>query len=223
MYGYIRQGKRTGLTREVIGGVPFWVLTAGEEWLRGPRVRRLLRRMARRGVKTAVFEGGAWQETAARYGIRPPAVGALRLAKLAELLAQVGPAGMRNGAVRLCTGGDGAAARRAAEVLARQARYIVLEPPEQAGLAQWLLARHGLAAGSGGRTPVLTVYCGAAADEWDGAAVYLGPDCAARQQVVYEAAGLAPWPVTEQLLAALTAAERWEPSEIHVVSVTTRA
>ena len=192
MYGYIRQGRRTDLTREVIGGVPFWVLTAGEEWLRVLRVRRLLRRMARRGVKTAVFQDDAWRETAARYGIRPPAVGPLRLAKLSELLA-------------------------------RRARYIVLEPPEQAGLAQWLLARYGLAAGSGGRTPVLTVYCGAAADEWDGAAVYLGPDCAARQQVVYEAAGLAPWPVTEQLLAALTAAERWEPSEIHVVCVTTRA
>ena len=29
MYGYIRQGRRTALTRETIGGVPFWVLTAG--------------------------------------------------------------------------------------------------------------------------------------------------------------------------------------------------
>ena len=29
--------------------------------------------------------------------------------------------------------------------------------------------------------------------------------------------------VTEQLLAALTAAGRWKPSEIHVVSVTSRA
>lgn len=222
MYGYIRQGRRTGLTRQVIGGVPFWVLTAGEGPLQGIWVRRLLRRMARRGVKTAVFQEETWRETAARYGIRPPPVGALRLAKLAELLAQVGPAGMRNGAVRLCTGGDGAAARRAAEVLARQARYIVLEPPEQAGLAQWLLARYGLAVGSGGRAPVLTVYCGAAG-EGDGAAVYLGPDCAARQQVTYETAGLAPWPVTEQLLAALLAAGRWEPSEIHVVSATTRA
>ena len=28
MYGYIRQGRRTALTRETIGGVPFWVLTA---------------------------------------------------------------------------------------------------------------------------------------------------------------------------------------------------
>ena len=50
-----------------------------------------------------------------------------------------------------------------------------------------------------------------------------GPDCAARQQVTYEAPGLGPWPVTEQLLAALTAAGQWEPSEIHVVSVTSRA
>ena len=25
MYGYIRQGRRTALTRETIGGVPFWL------------------------------------------------------------------------------------------------------------------------------------------------------------------------------------------------------
>lgn len=222
MYGYIRQGRRTELTREIIGGVPFWVLTAGEEWRRGMRVRRLLRRMAQWAVKTAVFQEETWRETAARYGIQPPAVGPLRLAKLEELLAQVAPAGMQDGTVRLCTDGDGAAARRAAAVLAQQARYIVLEPPEQAGLSQWLLAQYGLAAGSGGRTPALTVYCGAAAGE-GGAAVYLGPDCAARQQVVYEAEGLTPWPVTEELLAALLAAGRWEPSEIHVASVRNRA
>ena len=34
MYGYIRQGRRTALTRETIGGVPFWVLTAGQGRLR---------------------------------------------------------------------------------------------------------------------------------------------------------------------------------------------
>ena len=68
----------------------------------------------------------------------------------------------------------------------------------------------------------MTVHLGPAPEKLD-AAVYLGPDCAARQQVTYEAPGLGPWPVTEQLLAALTAAERWEPSEIHVVSVTSRA
>lgn len=32
--------------------------------------------------------------------------------------------------------------------------------------------------------------------------------------------GWGPWPVSEQLLAALFAAGRWEPSQIHVVSVT---
>mgnify|MGYP001073276322 CR=1 FL=1 len=86
MYGYIRQGRRTALTREVMGGVAFQVLTVGPGLLRRLRVRRLLRRMARHGVGTAVFEDGAWRETAARYGIRPVAVGPLRLAKLGELL-----------------------------------------------------------------------------------------------------------------------------------------
>ena len=37
MYGYIRQGRRTALTRELIGGVPFQVLTVGTGPLR--RVR----------------------------------------------------------------------------------------------------------------------------------------------------------------------------------------
>ena len=106
MYGYIRQGRRTALTRELIGGVAFQVLTVGTGPLRRVRARRLLRRLARQGVS---------------------------------------------------------------------------------------------------------------------AAVYLGEDCTARQEVRYAAAGLGPWPVSEQLLAALFAAGRWEPSQIHVVSVTSRA
>ena len=211
MYGYIRQGRRTALTREVIGGVPFQVLTVGTG---------LLRRMARQGVGTAVFEDGAWRETAARYGIRPVAVGPLRLAKLGELLDAVCPA-LSGKTVRLCTGEDGSAARRAARVLVKRARYVAVEPPGQASLEQWLLERYGLAAGSGGQQPAVTVWCGAAGEEQSGAAVYLGADCAARQEVRYAAEGLGP--AAEQLLAALFAAGRWEPSEIHVVSVTSRA
>ena len=222
MYGYIRQGRRTALTRELIGGVPFQVLTVGTGPLRRVRTRRLLRRLARQGVSAAVFEDGAWRETAARYGIRPVPVGPLRLAKLGELLDAVCPA-LSGKTVRLCTGEDGSAARRAARVLVKRARYVAAEPPGQAALEQWLLARYGVAAGCGGQTPAVTVWCGTAGEERDGAAVYLGEDCAARQEVRYAAAGLGPWPVSEQLLAALFAAGRWEPSQIHVVSVTSRA
>ena len=172
--------------------------------------------------ETAVFEDDAWQAAAAKYGIRPPPVQALRLCKLGELLDCVCPRGLRGQAVRLHTGEDGAAARRAAQVLARRARYVALEPSGQTGLERWLLAQYGLAAGCCGHTPAVTVHLGPAPEKQD-AAVYLGPDCAARQQVTYAAPGLGPWPVTEQLLAALTAAGRWKPSEIHVVSVTSRA
>ena len=112
MYGYIRQGQRTVLTREVIGGVPFWVLTAGRGWQR-LRVRSLLRRLARHGVRTAVFEGDTWQTAAARYGIHPVPVGALRLAKLEELLDCLCPA-LSGKTVRLCVGKDGGTARQAA-------------------------------------------------------------------------------------------------------------
>ena len=221
MYGYIRQGQRTVLTREVIGGVPFWVLTAGRGWQR-LRVRSLLRRLARHGVRTAVFEDDTWQTAAARYGIHPVPVGALRLAKLEELLDCLCPA-LSGKTVRLCVGVDGGTARQAARVLAKRARYIELTPPGQTALAQWLLARYGVAAGSGGQQAAAVVWCGTADSVSEGPAIYLGADCAARQEVRYEAAGLAPWPVSEQLLAALLAADGWEASEIHVVSVVSRA
>ena len=221
MYGYIRQGQRTVLTREVIGGVPFWVLTTGRGWQR-LRVRSLLCRLARHGVRTAVFEGDTWQTAAARYGIRPVPVGALRLAKLEELLDCLCPA-LSGKTVRLCVGEDGGPARQAAQVLAKRARYIELTPRGQTALAQWLLARYGVAAGSGGQQAAAVVWCGTADSVSEGPAIYLGADCAARQEVRYEAAGLAPWPVSEQLLAALLAADGWEASEIHVVSVVSRA
>ena len=221
MYGYIRQGQRTVLTREVIGGVPFWVLTTGRGWQR-LRVRSLLCRLARHGVRTAVFEGDTWQTAAARYGIRPVPVGALRLAKLEELLDCVCPA-LSGKTVRLAVGENGGTARQAAQVLAKRARYIELTPPGQTALAQWLLARYGVAAGSGGQQAAAVVWCGTADSVSEGPAIYLGADCAARQEVRYEAAGLAPWPVSEQLLAALLAADGWEASEIHVVSVVSRA
>ena len=221
MYGYIRQGQRTVLTREVIGGVPFWVLTAGRGWQR-LRVRSLLRRLARHGVRTAVFEGDTWQTAAARYGIHPVPVGALRLAKLEELLDCLCPA-LSGKTVRLAVGENGGTARQAAQVLAKRARYIELTPPGQTALAQWLLARYGVAAGSGGQQAAAVVWCGTADSVSEGPAIYLGADCAARQEVRYEAAGLAPWPVSEQLLAALLAADGWEASEIHVVSLASRA
>ena len=221
MYGYIRQGQRTALTREVIGGVPFWVLTTGRGWQR-LRVRSLLCRLARHGVRTAVFEGDTWQTAAARYGIHPVPVGALRLAKLEELLDCLCPA-LSGKTVRLAVGENGGTARQAAQVLAKRARYIELTPPGQTALAQWLLARYGVAAGSGGQQAAAVVWCGTADSVSAGPAIYLGADCAARQEVRYEAAGLAPWPVSEQLLAALLAADGWEASEIHVVSVVSRA
>ena len=221
MYGYIRQGQQAALTREVIGGVPFWVLTAGRGWQR-LRVRSLLCRLARHGVRTAVFEDDTWQTAAARYGIHPVPVGALRLAKLEEMLDCVCPA-LSGKTVRLAVGENGGTARQAAQVLAKRARYIELTPPGQTALAQWLLARYGVAVGCGGQPPAATVWCGTADSVSEGPAIYLGADCAARQEVRYEAAGLAPWPVSEQLLAALLAADGWEASEIHVVSLVSRA
>ena len=146
----------------------------------------------------------------------------LRLAKLEEMLDCVCPA-LSGKTVRLAVGENGGTARQAAQVLAKRARYIELTPPGQTALAQWLLARYGVAVGCGGQPPAATVWCGTADSVSEGPAIYLGADCAVRQEVRYEAAGLAPWPVSEQLLAALLAADGWEASEIHVVSVVSRA
>ena len=219
MYGYIRQGQRTVLTREVIGGVPFWVLTAGRGWPR-LRVRSLLRRLARHGVRTAVFEGDTWQTAAARYGIHPVPVGGLRLAKLEELLDCLCPA-LSGKTVRLCVGKDGGTARQAAQVLAKRARYVQLDMEDPAALAAELLYRWGIAAGDGGRRAALTVVCGDVREDTEGPAIYLTEDCGARQTPVWtspRAAALAV-PVTEPLAAVLTAAGKWQISDIHITDL----
>ena len=69
MYGYIRQGQRTVLTREVIGGVPFWVLTAGRGWQR-LRVRSLLCCLARHAVHRADTAGADGAGTMAAGTVR---------------------------------------------------------------------------------------------------------------------------------------------------------
>ena len=51
MYGYIRQGRRTALTREVMGGVAFQVLTVGPGLLRRLRVRLLIGKTAQPKIR----------------------------------------------------------------------------------------------------------------------------------------------------------------------------
>lgn len=67
----------------------------------------------------------------------------------------------------------------------------------------------------------LTVVCGDVREDMEGPAIYLTEDCGARQTPVWtspRAAALAV-PVTEPLAAVLTAAGKWQISDIHIIDL----
>ena len=67
----------------------------------------------------------------------------------------------------------------------------------------------------------LTVVCGDVREDTEGPAIYLTEDCGARQTPVWtspRAAALAV-PVTEPLAAVLTAAGKWQISDIHITDL----
>ena len=146
----------------------------------------------------------------------------LRLALLGSLLDILCPGGLQNAAAVLrCGPGGEETARAALTVLARRARYVQLDMEDPAALAAELLYRWGIAAGDGGRRAALTVVCGDVREDTEGPAIYLTEDCGARQTPVWtspRAAALAV-PVTEPLAAVLTAAGKWQISDIHITDL----
>ena len=126
----------------------------------------------------------------------------------------------RRRALRCGPGGE-ETARAALAVLARRARYVRLDMEDPSALAAELLYRWGIAAGDGGRRAALTVVCGDVREDTEGPAIYLTEDCGARQTPVWtspRAAALAV-PVTEPLAAVLTAAGKWQISDIHITDL----
>ena len=120
-----------------------------------------------------------------------------------------------------CGPGGEETARAALTVLARRARYVQLDMEDPSALAAELLYRWGIAAGDGGRRAALTVVCGDVREDTEGPAIYLTEDCGARQTPVWtspRAAALAV-PVTEPLAAVLTAAGKWQISDIHITDL----
>ena len=90
-----------------------------------------------------------------------------------------------------------------------------------AALAAELQYSRGIAAGDGGRRAALTVVCGDVREDTEGPAIYLTEDCGARQTPVWtspRAAALAV-PVPEPLAAVLTAAGKWQISDIHITDL----
>ena len=207
MYGYVMWGKGPGLTAENIGGVWFAVARVPRGGFLAALRRRLIwRRLRRYGVTRCVLPEELEGETA-RWGLLPVEVDRLRLALLPRLLDLRGDLRRATALLRAdCVTAD---VYRAAAVLAGRVRYLTLAVGGgEEDLARALRQRFGLCTGSVER-PAVTVSFGGAPE--DGAAICLGPDCRRWQRVTY---GLTvdmpgPWPVSEQLLAAL-----WEAGEI---------
>lgn len=215
MLVYITQCAKTTLVPITVRGLPLWHLAVGSGFFTRRRAAAYLRHLYASGVRRGVFEDERMAAMAARYGIDPIPVLPLRLALLDRLLDALCIDGLPAAAVYLrCGRGGEAAARQAAAVLARRVRYIRLDEGDPAGLTDLLLRRWGISPGDGGLTPALTVCTGHDASAVTGPVLYLTDDCARVQSVTYGSPSL-----PEPLLAALTAADKCQPSEIHVASV----
>lgn len=217
MYGYVKWGKRSGLTAENIGGVWFAVAAMPEGGFPAALRRRLIwRRLRRFGVVRCVLPEELEAE-AARWGLEPIAVQELRLALLPRLLDLQGDLRRATALLRAdCVTAD---VYRAAAVLAGRVRYLTLAVGGgEEALARALRQRFGLCTGSVER-PAVTVSFGGAPE--DGGTICLGQDCRRWQRVTY---GLAedmpgPWPVSEQLLAVLFQAGEIKKEQIQVKTI----
>lgn len=215
MLVYITQSAKTTLAPITVRGLPLWHLAVGSGFFTRRRAAAYLRHLYASGVRRGVFEDERMAAMAARYGIDPIPVLPLRLALLDRLLDALCIDGLPAAAVYLrCGRGGEAATRQAAAVLARRVRYIRLDEGDPAGLTDLLLRRWGISPGDGGLTPALTVCTGHDASAVTGPVLYLTDDCARVQSVTYGSPSL-----PEPLLAALTAADKCQPSEIHVASI----
>ena len=221
MLVYITSGQKTALSTADMDGLPLHHLSVGRGWLARQRAVRWLRDLYASGVRRCICADEALLPLAEQVDITPYPVLPLRLALLDGLLDVLCPGGLQNATVLLrCGRGGEAAARAAAPVLARRARYLSLEDPPHL-LAQELLYRWGISSGDGGRPTALTVLCGDCPPPSAAPVLYLTGDCAARQRLLWTSPHMpAPQPPeAEQLAAALLDAGKWLPSDIHITSL----
>lgn len=222
MIVYMTQSQKTVLTRMTVEGLPMRRLDVGRGIFARRKALRLLLRLHDSGVRQCVCGAETLLPLAQEAGITQYPVWPLRLALLDELMALRCPAGLQNTAVALrCGSGGEETARAALAALARRARYVRLDMEDPAPLAAELLYRWGIAAGDGGRRLALTVVCGDVREDTEGPTIYLTEDCGARQTPVWTSPRVAalPVPVTEPLAAVLTAAGKWQISDIHITDL----
>jgi len=201
MIVYMTQGQKTVLSRITVEGLPLHYLSVGRGYFARRRALHCLRQMYDSGVRRCICADVYLLSLAKQVDITSYPVLPLRLALLGSLLDILCPGGLQNAAAVLrCGPGGEETARAALTVLARRARYVQLDMEDPAALAAELLYRWGIAAGP---------------------AIYLTEDCGARQTPVWtspRAAALAV-PVTEPLAAVLTAAGKWQISDIHITDL----
>ena len=221
MIVYMTQGQKTVLSRITVEGLPLHYLSVGRGYFARRRALHFLRQLYDSGVRRCICADVYLLSLAKQADMTSYPVLPLRLALLGSLLDILCPGGLQNAAVLLrCGRGGEAAARAAAPVLARRARYLSLDDPPHL-LAQELLYRWGVSPGDGGRPAALTVLCGDCPPPEAAPVLYLTADCAARQRLLWTSPRMpAPQPpAAEQLAAALLDAGKWFPSDIHITSL----
>lgn len=225
MLGWIICGeeRRVTLERQTVCGVSFWLLRAPHRrrWLAARAFTAALREMARQDVHRVVVQGGEVPELAL-FGMTAVEPWPLRRALLPQLLdwaEREWQLPLRTSAVLLSADSSGADTCRAAKLLCRRARYVLLDTGVgQAELEAQLRSTEGL--GVGGGKPVLEV-CLRAEPCGGVPTLLLGRGCAARQRLELTAPG--PENREESLLCALFQAEKLPIGEIHIRFVEFRA
>ena len=216
MYGYVQEGRQGAIEMRQIAGMWFCTLTlpVGGSFL-GLRRRGWWRKLQKAGVRRAVLPAHLAAE-GLQWGIAAVEVYSLRRALLGQILDCCPP--LTGKTVRLSAPCVTAAVGEAAEVLAQRGRYVDLQVGRGGEvLAAHLQRRYGLAVGAVG-TVALTVDFGSGSI---GRCIHLGEDCAAHEQVVYEAEMLARQGVAaeEQLLSVLWEGEYMKKEEIQVKTI----
>lgn len=210
MLAYVKEGTGKAEYRQIRGmeilSVPMPVGRAG-----ALRRRRIWRKLYRMGIRRGIYPP-AFQEEAARWGIRAVEVHPLRREVWMQLLPKTGTL------AQIRAEHVDAAVEQAAEVLLRRFRYLRLETGwGTEGLAQKLLRRYGLGVGGEGQAEWTISFEGKPTERQE---ICLGPDCELWQQMIYEnVEGVEDGELSEQLLCALFQSGKIKKEELQVKMV----
>ena len=227
MFGYLiwhPSGRpRVTLQPAEIGGVTFLALEVqgGGRRLRR-RVNRAVTDMERCGVRRCVMPP-EWPEEW-RGGLRPVEEQNLRqtvFPRLLERLCRERHVDMGGATTMLSAPFMGRQVWKAADLLARRSRYLILSVDGGEELRRQLWRRYGISAVTAGY-PALQVCFDEPVERVP--ALLLGPDCGRRQTVTYELPTrmqevLEGWEITSQLVSALWESGALPAEEIQVRSL----